>query len=406
MSVAALLVWVLNTLCHLLKNIELLKMEIEESDDGRLRVKFNGTLYGSCNNDFDCPGELVCVRNQTWMVDAEMCVCPLSLGRTGLHCTDQHASAWVLIGISIVVVFLAAVSILANVNSISIVLRNPAIRERIPPKSALFTTMVLSTIASVFICLQGIYQISSHFLPRTTPLHLNGVLSKQSVLVYFNLTTTTISFIFGLSAALNISLVLIEIADRVSKGHSRIHVNVYVYRKFLVGYSLVYGILMVGFAAAGRAELTFLIVAPGVLFVAITFFVGWIRLSKLYINNDVGNNGGATEKVQEAIANIRQTSLLISACSLGIIVTGVLQVVLDQYNRPNSAYPAIAGRVFWIFSILTIIVLSRYTRGHVTGKLSSSRKQSSHPADAKQQQQATGNQGDVVAARVTEETTE
>jgi hypothetical protein len=288
----------------------------------------------------------------------------------------QNYSSWILISISACALLISSLSFGINSGSLYLLFSHSQVKARVPKFSALATTLYLTWIACLFIMLQTIYQICSHFSPRTSFYGTN----KESSLIYFNLTTTTLSFFFAVSAALNVSLVLIEIADRVSKGSSNIYVNVYLYRRTLIGYGLIFAILLIIFAALGRAQWSFIAAAPAALFIAISFFYAWFRLRRIFHDNKtIASAGNTARSINKTLQNIRITTLCVSLCASGLIVCGILQVFLDPLNRPDASLGAIPGRVLWVFGACFMLVITRYVRVHISGKLIEERKESSQP---------------------------
>ena len=246
------------------------------------------------------------------------------------------------------------------------------LRLKIRIDSAVFTTMVLTNLATLFMLLQAIYQISSHFLPRTTIYPVDGFKTKQVDIYALNLASDALAFFFGVTAALNVSLVWIEITQRVEEGKALVHINIFFYRKLLIAYNVLFGIFIIILMAIGDGQYVFILAAPALIFIVITYLWGWRLFSKLVYSilhrNHIGEVHSSESSLLVALYNIRITSLGISITLFFAIVSAILQSFTNNYNRPDNSAGAIPGRIFWVFVSLSMAFLANYTSTQVEMK--------------------------------------
>ena len=187
-------------------------------------------------------------------------------------------------------------------------------------------------------------------------------------------------YFFSTLAMMNVSLVWIEIAENADKMQKSTNHNISRYRNLLIVYYVVFfGVILVSLLL-GNELLAAAIAMPGVLFVIVTYFVGFFKMKRMmvmYLSSDTLQDGSigamashdTLRAVRESLRMIERAALGVSLSALGFVVFIGIWVFLGGFiEEPNRGFEILALGFAWVFVSLGNSVVMWYLHSAIKRK--------------------------------------
>jgi hypothetical protein len=317
---------------------------------------FNGSVV-SCLSNADCFPENfgICVLNITsrsiWAQE-NMCVCAGVRGYAGDRCTGERRYPYFqhLFG---VICALAVISTLIFFYGIFLSWNT----RRMKFGNAAQTTTVAATFGALAISItfyDEIYCFSTS--DRACYDIRHGHTLVQSFVLFF----TTVSM-------LNVSLLWIELADRMKQLSSKGFSNVSKYRGILYVYYLTLGVSVVASQFLGRIEVTIILLIPAFSFVCISYVIGYRKIVPFLKGSDT---------LKRMVIPFYYSAIGAVSSAIGIVGFSISSIALYFGNNPALATPlfnvyTVLFVLLYAFSLMAVISVLYYCASHLRSKSSS-----------------------------------
>lgn len=330
---------------------------------GRYICTFNDNWL-NCTVDTDCPGDAMCYKGNKWSALPAQCACNMMYGRTGDNCDTlgTAATAVVLFNAIAMVIFLVALFLNCRVAFL-------IARRKI---TALHGTVLLCSGS----CLAGIAKLAIYFvqLSGSEPMQIMPDGSKKLPLLDAGNLAMAFSFVFTCVGVLNVSVTWVHVAEKVRTNSSSI---ANLYRRVIYIFFAIFCVTVIVLLALNKNQYVEYVCIPAIIYFAIAFLIGYIRLRKhmkrsLALSNI--ESKAHHDRLVKVFTTISRTALLASIHSYLLIFSMIIAIGIGpDGDNPKFAITATFFRLAYIFTALLILEVSRYTFQFArnTGDLSS-----------------------------------
>jgi hypothetical protein len=322
---------------------------------GKFTVSLGGVVYTNCTTDADCPGRAQCFLNATFLSAPSMCACSFSSDLEGAQCQTAGPEGWFYYGANILAAFISFCSLAVGIYDLYLSCKWNRFKM-----DALTTSLIFSVLGLFFTGLET--SASTRLIVEVIPPNAEGSKADTDPI---DTITTIFSFWFSTLAMMNVSLVWIEIANNANKMRRSTSNSLWGFRRLLLGYYVLFlGLILFSLAQDNYGFAAYAAV-PGVLFVIVTYVVGFYKMRKMlkmYLLNDSvvkTAHQEANQKMRDSLKAIQRTAIGVSFCAFMYIIWLGIWVGLGGFvNEPGFQFNLAASAVAWTFvSIANSLVL-------------------------------------------------
>lgn len=287
---------------------------IRNETTGKYVVELAGVVWNNCTTDADCPGRAMCGKNITWAEYPNMCACLFIVGHDGPTCHEISPLGYFFFVLNVLICVVSGVWALVGIFDLVRMIRWGRLKKDAVSSSLLFAICALCSIS--------IYGGATSRYPfeRMTPNPVTGSKNNQN---YTGTVALTLAFLFATLAMLNISLVWIKIASNADKLQKANNHNIAHYRHFLIAYYVIFFGAIIISVALGNYVVTAFLAIPGIIFVIISYGVGYFRMRKMlsvYISSDAipsNSRAGGLNQAKDSVQKFRDSLQLIKNTTIG-----------------------------------------------------------------------------------------